>query len=121
MPHQKVHYAIPNAPTCCGSQSRLATTDKARVTCKRCLWYIGPQKVTVTNPLRVHRLYNIVTATKGTSASVLYLNPKDKFTRTEVRAKRFANADAAIRHASAVLRKHPDLRVYHFSIRFAYG
>jgi len=82
---------------------------------------VARSKRTLRNPLHVRRLYNIVTATKGQSAQVLFLNAKNKFTRTEVNAKRFPNADAALRRATGVLREHPELRAYHFSIRFAYG
>lgn len=75
----------------------------------------------INNPLHAKRLYNIITATKGRGTQTLVLNTKDKFTRTEAHAKRFPNADAAIRHASSVLRRYPVLREYHFSIRFAFG
>lgn len=73
----------------------------------------------IRNPLHVRRLYNIVTAKKG--SRVLYLNAKDKLSVKEVDAKRFPNADAAVRRTSAVLRQFPKLRAYSFEIRFAYG
>lgn len=69
--------------------------------------------------LYTRRVYNIVTATQG--KRVLYLNKNDKLTRSQVKAKRFPNANAAIERARKVLRQSPILRDYTFDIAFAYG
>lgn len=69
--------------------------------------------------LYTRHLYNIVTATKGDR--VLYLNKNDKLTRTQTKAKRFPNPNAAIERTRKVLRQYPETREYTFDIAFAYG
>lgn len=64
------------------------------------------------------QLHAVLRARKG--GCVLYLNKQDKFSRKAANAKPFPNPRAALRHAQSLLRRHPSLHAYRFSIGWVY-